>query len=242
MTTRVTTLTAVLLGTVLLAATALWGQGPPPVPKPAGAAPPAPGPSSTQGAPPAPKSPATTPGATAAPPSSPRGATTGAASGTGKPGGSKAPIVIDADRMEANKKEGLVVFTGTVVAKQENSTQTADRMEVYLDDKGERVIRIVSTGNVRIVTEDCRTGTARRAEYYDDTQRLLLIGDAKVWQDENVVTGDEIEMLLAEDRSTVKAGSQGRVKSVFYPKRDDNQTEAATPTPKKEEKRATCGS
>jgi len=213
MTTRVTTLTAVLLGTVLLAATALWGQGPPPVPKPAGAAPPAPGPSSTQVAPPAPKSPATTPGATAAPPSSPRGATTGAASGTGKPGGSKAPIVID-----------------------------ADRMEVYLDDKGERVIRIVSTGNVRIVTEDCRTGTARRAEYYDDTQRLLLIGDAKVWQDENVVTGDEIEMLLAEDRSTVKAGSQGRVKSVFYPKRDDNQTEAATPTPKKEEKRATCGS
>jgi lipopolysaccharide export system protein LptA len=159
---------------------------------------------------------------------------------------SNAPIVIDADRMEAFKKDGLVIFTGNVVAKQENSVQTADRMEVYLDDKGERVLRIVSTGNVKIVTEDCRTGTARRAEYYDDDQRLLLLGDAKVWQDENVVTGDEIEMFLADDRSTVKSGSQGRVKSVFYPKRDENKgaepAAGAKPAGKKDEKRSgTCG-
>jgi lipopolysaccharide export system protein LptA len=145
--------------------------------------------------------------------------------------------VIDADRMEASKKDGLVVFTGNVVAKQDNSLQTADRMEVYLDDKGERVLRIVSTGNVKIVTEDCRTGTARRAEYYDDEQRLLLLGDAKVWQDENVVTGEEIEILLAEDRSTVKGGSRERVKSVFYPKREEAKPDGAGSTPKKEERR-----
>jgi lipopolysaccharide export system protein LptA len=160
-----------------------------------------------------------------------------------KPGQrSNSPIVIDADRMEAMKKEGLVVFTGNVVAKQDNSVQTADRMEVYLDDKGERVLRIVSTGNVKIVTEDCRTGTGKRAEYYDDDQRLLLLGDAKVWQDENVVTGDEIEIWLAEDRSTVKGGPQ-RVKSVFYPKRDEAKPDATAPAAKKKEekKSAPCG-
>jgi lipopolysaccharide export system protein LptA len=153
---------------------------------------------------------------------------------------SNAPIVIDADRMEASKKEGLIVFTGNVVAKQDNSVQTADRMEVYLDDKGERVLRIVSTGNVKIVTEDCRTGTARRAEYYDDDQRLLLIGNAKVWQEENVVTGERITILLGEDRSTVEGEGRERVKSVFYPKRDEAKTDGAQPA-KKEEKRATCG-
>lgn len=160
-----------------------------------------------------------------------------------KPGQrSNAPIVIDADRMEALKRDGLVIFTGNVVAKQENSTQSADRMEVYLDDKGERVLRIVSTGNVRIVTEDCRTGTARRAEYYDDEQRLLLIGDAKVWQDENVVTGEEIEILLAEDRSTVKGGARERVKSIFYPRREEAGSEGTKTAAKKEEKRgASCG-
>jgi lipopolysaccharide export system protein LptA len=174
-------------------------------------------------------------------------------SGEVKPGGnekserkpgqrSNSPIVIDADRMEASKKDGLVVFTGNVVAKQDNSVQTADRMEVYLDDKGERVLRIVSTGNVKIVTEDCRTGTARRAEYYDDEQRLLLLGDAKVWQDENVVTGEEIEIHLAEDRSTVKGGSRERVKSVFYPKREEAKPDGTGAAPKKEEKRpGSCG-
>jgi lipopolysaccharide export system protein LptA len=143
---------------------------------------------------------------------------------------SNSPIVIDADRMEASKRDGLVVFVGNVVAKQDNSVQTADRMEVYLDDKGERVLRIVSTGNVKIVTEDCRTGTARRAEYYDDDQRLLLIGDAKVWQEDNVVTGEEIELFLADDRSAVRSGPQGRVKSVFYPKRDQEPA-ASAPAP-----------
>jgi lipopolysaccharide export system protein LptA len=144
--------------------------------------------------------------------------------------------------MEAFKKEGLVVFTGNVVAKQENSVQNADRMEVYLDDKGERVLRIISTGNVKIVTEDCRTGTARRAEYYDDDQKLLLIGDAKVWQQDNVVTGERVVMYLADERSEVEAGPQGRVKSVFYPKRDEEKTEAATPVTKKDEKRpSACG-
>ena len=151
------------------------------------------------------------------------------------------PVTVDADKMERFGKEGLVVFTGNVVAKQDNSTQTADRMEVYLDDKGERVLRIISTGNVKIVTEDCRTGTARRAEYYDDDQRLLLLGNAKVWQEENVVTGEKITIWLAEDRSTVESGTPERVKSVFYPKREE-KAEGGQPVAKKEEKKpASCG-
>ena len=138
---------------------------------------------------------------------------------------SNSPIVIDADRMEAMKKEGLIIFTGNVVAKQENSVQTADRMEVYLDDKGERVIRIVSTGNVKIVTEDCRTGTAKRAEYYDDDQT------AHAHRRRQGVAGGQRgdrgrdRIFLADDRSTVRGGNQARVKSVFYPKRDENKTE-----------------
>jgi lipopolysaccharide export system protein LptA len=190
----------------------------------------------------APKTPEPKPAAPKAPESKPAAAATSEKADR-KPGQrSNSPIVIDADRMEAMRKEGLVIFTGNVVAKQDNSTQTADRMEVYLDDKGERVLRIISTGNVKIVTEDCRTGTARRAEYYDDDQRLLLMGDAKVWQDENVVTGEEIEILLAEDRSTVKGGSRERVKSVFYPKREEPKPEAGQPAAKKEEKKSpSCG-
>jgi lipopolysaccharide export system protein LptA len=143
--------------------------------------------------------------------------------------GRNAPVTVDADQLENIQKEGLVVFTGNVVATQNSSTQWADRMEVYLDDKGDRIVRTISTGNVRIITRDCRSGTAKRAEYYDAEQRVVLIGNARVWRDDNMVTGERITIFLAEDRSLVEGGQQERVKAVFYPKSQDEA--AARPKP-----------
>lgn len=137
------------------------------------------------------------------------------------------PVTVDADKMERFGKEGLVVFTGTVVARQNNSVQYAERMEVYLDEAGDKIVRTVSTGAVRIITRDCRTGTARRAEYYDLEQRVVLIGNARVWQEDNVVSGDTITIFLSQDRSVVQGGKDERVKAVFYPKDD-----AANGTPR----------
>jgi lipopolysaccharide export system protein LptA len=135
------------------------------------------------------------------------------------------PVTVDADQMESMQKEGLVIFTGNVVARQNNSIQYADRTEVYLDQKGDRIIRTVSVGNVRIITKDCRTGTAKRAEYYDAEQRVVLIGNARVWQEDNVVTGDRITIYLAEERSVVQSGNQERVKAVFYSKSQERRSD-----------------
>jgi lipopolysaccharide export system protein LptA len=131
------------------------------------------------------------------------------------------PVTVDADRMERFGKENLVVFVGNVVARQDSSVQHADRMEVYLDEKGDRVLRTVSTGNVRIVTKDCKTATARRAEFFDLEQRMVLAGNARVWQDDNVVSGEIITMYISQDRSIVEGGKQERVKAVFYQRDKD---------------------
>ena len=128
----------------------------------------------------------------------------------------KGPVTVDADSLESMQKEGLSVFKGNVVARQNNSVQHADRMEVYTDAKTDRIERVVSTGNVRIVTRDCRMGTAGRSEYYDAEQRVVLIGNARVWRDADVVTGERITIYLAEDRSLVEGGKQERVKAIFY--------------------------
>lgn len=145
--------------------------------------------------------------------------------------GRDAPVTVDADQLENLQKEGLVVFTGNVVASQNRSTQYADRMEVYLDDKRDRIVRTVSTGNVRIITRDCRSGTAQRAEYYDAEQRVVLIGNARVWRDDNVVTGERITIYLAEDRSVVEGGQQERVKAVFFPRGQDDPAARPKPAP-----------
>jgi lipopolysaccharide export system protein LptA len=145
------------------------------------------------------------------------------------------PVTVDADKMERFGKEGLVVFTGNVVARQNNSVQYADRMEVYLDERGDRIVRTVSTGAVRIITRDCRTGTARRAEYHDLEQSVVLLGNARVWQEDNVVSGETITIFLSQDRSVVQGGRQERVKAVFYPKdekpKETQTTAVARPAP-----------
>jgi lipopolysaccharide export system protein LptA len=157
------------------------------------------------------------------------GAVPGGAQTAAKPRASddrNQPVTVDADRMERYGKESLVVFSGNVVVRQNNSVQYADRMEVYLDEKGDRILRTVSTGTVKIITRDCRTGTARRAEYHDLEQRVVLSGNARVWQDDNVVSGDTITIFLAQDKSVVQGGMQERVKAVFHPrddKRDDKK-------------------
>jgi lipopolysaccharide export system protein LptA len=163
----------------------------------------------------------------------PKPAAPSAAPAPPRPAGEKAkpPVTVDADRMERFGKESLIVFIGNVVARQDGSVQYADRMEVYLDDRGDRILRTVSTGNVRIVTKDCRTGTARRAEFFELEQRVVLMGGARVWQDDNVVSGDTITIYTAQDRSVVEGGKQERVKAVFYQQKDRDEKDAKdTPT------------
>ena len=138
------------------------------------------------------------------------------AAASDKTGDKNGPVTVDADSLESMQKEGLSVFKGNVVAKQNNSVQYADRMEVYTDAKTDRIERVVSTGNVRIITRDCRMGTAGRSEYYDAEQRMVLIGNARVWRDADVVTGERITIYLAEDRSLVEGGKQERVKAIFH--------------------------
>ena len=160
------------------------------------------------------------PGAAAAKPKAPEPKGEPGARGTPGPVGidRNSPVTIDADLLENLQKEGLVVFTGNVVANQNSSTHYSDRMEVYLDAKGDGIVRTVSSGNVKIITKDCKIGTAKRAEYYDAEQRVVLVGNARVWQEDNVVTGERITIFLAEDRSVVEGGKQERVKAVFYPR------------------------
>jgi len=113
------------------------------------------------------------------------------------PEGRNGPVTVDADQLENLQKEGLAVSPATwwPARTAPRSTRTAWRSTSTT--RAIASLRTVSTGNVRIITKDCRTGTAKRAEYYDDEQRVVLIGDARVWRDDNVVTGERITIFLA---------------------------------------------
>ncbi len=141
------------------------------------------------------------------------------------------PITISADSLELNRKAHVAVYRGNVAANDQarGVSILADQIEFFFDDRMEEVDRAAATGNVRISYGE-RRGAAERAEYYPRESRAVLLGSPKVWQDNDLVTGCKITLLLREDKSRVDGCEGQRVNAVLYPKR----TEGAQPgTPRR---------
>ena len=138
------------------------------------------------------------------------------------------PINIEADRMESNQEKNIVYFSGNVEARQGDLTILADNMTVHYTNVAggkekdipsvQAVENIVSEGNVRMKRENW-TASSDHMEYHERERKVILTGNTKVWQNNNMVTGDRIELYLDEGRSVVERGteSQERVKAFFYP-------------------------
>ncbi len=136
------------------------------------------------------------------------------------------PITISSDSLEINRKARLAVYKGNVVAsdKGRGLTILANQIEFFFDDAMEEVQRAVATGNVRLSYGD-RRGSAEQAEYYPLENRAVLLGHPRVWQNDDVVTGCRISLLLRDDRSQVDACEGERVNAVLYPKRGQGPAE-----------------
>lgn len=134
-----------------------------------------------------------------------------------KEGAEKTPTVITSKKMNADNKSKLIVFTTDVVAVKGESTLYADEMTVYYTEDGKDIDRIVCKGNVKIV-KGVKTAVSKEAVYYNrpEGESVVMTGEPKVWEGNNLVTGTKITLLLDEDRSIVE---ESRV--TLYPKNKD---------------------
>jgi lipopolysaccharide export system protein LptA len=130
--------------------------------------------------------------------------------------GSREPVSVTADRMEADDVAKTLVFIGHAVAKQGDMTLYGDRLTIHSATGGSEVERIVAEGNVRI-TQGSRTATGGKAEYFRAEERIVMTGSPRVSEGRNSVQGQEIILLLRENRSVVKGGQEGQVRAVFTP-------------------------
>lgn len=131
----------------------------------------------------------------------------------------KGPIDITADRLDVDEQSGTAVFTGQVVVTQGDMTVYADKLIVRRDQKTEQVEKIEASGGVRVVQQD-RIATAQQAVFFQLEEKLILNGDAKIRQGQNMVSGEEIVFFLKDNRSLVKSGEDGRVRAVFFPEQE----------------------
>ncbi len=127
--------------------------------------------------------------------------------------GDDAPIFIEADRMSSTEKNNAVLFTGDVDAKQGDLRIRSDKMTVYYKqdekkpaDATQQVEKLICEGNVEITRDDW-LGTSDTMIYYSEKQQVILTGNAKAWQNQNMVGGDKIVYYMDEGRSEVVGGT-----------------------------------
>ena len=142
------------------------------------------------------------------------------------------PIQIEADRMETSRLGGRVVFTGNITARQGSLAIYADEMTVVYAAaspgagtaaEGEtklisKIEKLEARGNVKIVQEGW-IATGDSMDYNAADRVATLTGNAKAWQDKNVVSGETIVLYLDEGKSVVQKSSREgeRVKALIYP-------------------------
>lgn len=156
---------------------------------------------------------------------------------TGSPvlpgGNSRAPIQIDAGKLDFFDKEQRLVYSGGVVAKQGDATLKATSLTIFFtkQDEGKgskasnaagalggdnQVRRMEAAGPVTIINKT-QVGTGDRGVYDRVENRVYLIGNPVLTEGPHVVRGNEQSQLIYDLTSGRAQISGGRVQSLITP-------------------------
>lgn len=134
------------------------------------------------------------------------------------------PIDITSDRVESLAKENRILFKGNVMARQKDVVIYADDVEAVVTGSGKGIERVTARGHVKI-QQGLRVANCEKAVFYNAEQKVVLTGQPKVWEGENLVAGEEIIFYVGQDRIEVKGGAGGKGKVRIQPKEEGEKTE-----------------
>ena len=121
------------------------------------------------------------------------------------------PLVITADRMDAEQLGEKVTFTGNVTLKKEGTIFSSDVMTVLYDTGTKDIKEVKAQGNVVVRKED-RVGLSDRAVYDRRGATIVLTGNARIIENESQFGGEKITLFMDDDRSIIEGGG----KVMFY--------------------------
>jgi outer membrane protein assembly factor BamD len=126
------------------------------------------------------------------------------------------PIDITSDRVEAYWKDNLLIFKGNVIARQKDIVIYADSLEAVVIEDGKGIERVTAGGNVKI-QQGLRVANCRKAVFYNLDQKVILTGEPKVSEGDDIVSGDEIIFDIEKNQVEVKGGPSSRGKARIQP-------------------------
>lgn len=138
---------------------------------------------------------------------------------------SQQPINIEADSVDIDNQQGISVYKGNVVMTQGSIRLSGDVVTVY--SPNQVLQKAVAEGNPAKYKqrpdnkeEDMRA-QAQRMEYFADTEKLILLEGAHVWQGKDEFSGNKIE--YDTKRSIVQASKapsgKERVQVIIQPQK-----------------------
>jgi lipopolysaccharide export system protein LptA len=142
------------------------------------------------------------------------------------PGGNtKAPITVDASKLEYFDKDQKLIYSGGVVATQGESTMRASTMVVFLARPDEAATLQSDTGRIRrieaagpvTVTQVDQVGTGDSGLYDKAANKVYLIGNVVLSQGPNVTKGERDSKLVYDLETGYAQVIGGRVNSIFTP-------------------------
>lgn len=136
------------------------------------------------------------------------------------PGQERGPVKVTADRLEADEKAQILVFSGHAVAVQGDVTVYGDRLTVKYTGPQRDIQQMTAEGSVRIV-QGKRVATGDKAVLYRADDRVVLTGSPRVSEGDNFIQGQEITLYLKDQRSVVTGGAGGRVNAIFTPQTEN---------------------
>ena len=142
-----------------------------------------------------------------------------------KGGKDDVPIHVVSDRMVADNKNQWVHFIGNVTATRGDLVIHSDRLEVYRNPKSEKIDRIEAIGRVDI-SRGTKYATADKAVFYDAEQKIVLLGNPKAWENDNIIVGHKMNFYLKTDQLIVEGDSNRRVDVVLYPTKEKESNQS----------------
>ena len=147
-------------------------------------------------------------------------------------GASKAPISIDADKLQVFDKEQRAVYSGNVVVVQGDTTMKAAHMTVFYERNnqeaqatenagggpgGAALKRVEAKGDVVITSKD-QVAKGDNGVLDRENDRMILTGNVSLSQGENITKGERLFYNLSSGIATVEGG---RVRSLLIPGSED---------------------
>lgn len=126
------------------------------------------------------------------------------------------PLEVQADRLEFRRKAHLTIYSGNVVAEQEEYRLRCHRLEVHWNPESGKIARMIARGKVRLKTKE-GLATSEVALLDLPSRAIILSQSPKLVYGKEFVEGQRIIYSISERKSTVMGGRGKRVKSQLIP-------------------------